>query len=340
MDAEEASLEEHGQEEELEDGLQGESPRKRSRKKFHFSIELDNQLIKAASEENPYIHTGKDTFTAWENVAKRMDEIAGTTDLLPRTCRDRLERLLAYLDQDSPLLKGPTEFEAESQERIQLLQDMRNLRKESAKKTGQPITPLRVKPRPLLKGASEEKAVARRSQRITAYNIPTRIAPDGSGGQQLQGISTSSGTTILYTYAATPVDAGSVDATTTLAFDAHGNSIPASVDSVQHEHSNHGDRQLLINGGTPQERSIVAELLECRRLELESRNKELEVRGQEAAVQRMKLEQKTKQWEAEQKERALLEKERKERLALETEERKLVLALMKKHMFPNGDAAH
>lgn len=72
-----------------------------------------------------------------------------------------------------------------------------------------------------------------------------------------------------------------------------------------------------------EERSLIKELLEARRVEDNRRREELEVRREELQVQRMKLELERIQWEAERKEREA-------RLALEEQERKIVLEFMRK----------
>ena len=99
-------------------------------------------------------------------------------------------------------------------------------------------------------------------------------------------------------------------------------------DEAEHEPSN---EHVVIEGGhlSQLERSLITELLEYRKLEADRRKEELQVRREEIALQTRKLEQQTKQW-AEEK------ADREARLALEKEERQLVIALLRKVLVPNG----
>ena len=99
-------------------------------------------------------------------------------------------------------------------------------------------------------------------------------------------------------------------------------------DEAEHEPSN---EHMVSEGGhlSQLERSLITELLEYRKLEADRRKEELQVRREEIALQTRKLEQQTKQWEQE-------KADREARLALEKEERQLVIALLRKVLLPNG----
>lgn len=117
-----------------EDQLDGEpsSDAHNKRKKIHFSIDFDNHLLRATIAENPFELIAKDRTTAWCNVAIALDEQFVTSGMLPRTCRDRVERLLGYYEQDHPLLKSAADNYGENKDRMELLEQVHRLREKSS----------------------------------------------------------------------------------------------------------------------------------------------------------------------------------------------------------------
>ena len=108
------------------------------RKKVYFNPAFDIKLIRAVINENPYDPV-KDRTAAWAAIAAAIDQECGTEGLLPRTCRDRTERLLAYFEQDHPFLKG-TDTNGEKQQRLSYLEDLSSLKKTWSKATGEGTT--------------------------------------------------------------------------------------------------------------------------------------------------------------------------------------------------------
>ncbi|XP_055351745.1 uncharacterized protein LOC129598025 [Paramacrobiotus metropolitanus] len=301
----------------IEEPLTGEK-----RKKIHFSIDFDNELLKTVIQENPYDYAGKDRTLAWNNVSVALDDQLGTSGLLPRTCKDRCERLISYYEKDHPFLKTPTDALGKNRERLGLLDRLTKLRKESGARLWNAGSANKIIASPARKLRS-----ARNPRTSTSSELGGTVSAYQLAGTPLSEESSEKSAHIVLNGVNAEALLNGQDGTTYVMSKSRPIALASGVQNLQIEGPYTIPYTVNSSGLESHERSLIKELIEARRAEDVRRREEIELRREELEVKKMKLELERAQWEADRKERD-------DRLVMEQQERKILLELMKKVLCP------